>query len=240
MKREREKNESGMLIVEATMVFPMMFLIIFLMLFAGNAYLQKCRIEALVTEWALEGAARCANPLLIRVEEAVEKAETAAAEKAAKDGTEVAEITSISVDMEDFDYEPYRYLLGGMSDIKTAVQTEIKKKIDEINSGLFAEMEPILGDDSIAVDYNWSFLCSTFSVQVSYKIKLPVRLLGMDEYIYMNISTRVDVPVSDSPEFIKNVELAQDYMERFGVVEEIQNLTTKFNEWKDTVLKKDE
>lgn len=60
----KKKSESGMVIVEATIVFPVMFLVIFLMLFAGNAYLQKCRIESLVNSYALEAAAYCADPMV--------------------------------------------------------------------------------------------------------------------------------------------------------------------------------
>ena len=39
MKNFKE-SERGMVIVEATIVFPVMFLVIFLMLFTGNAYLR--------------------------------------------------------------------------------------------------------------------------------------------------------------------------------------------------------
>lgn len=239
MKNAKIKNESGMLIVEATMVFPMMFLIIFLMLFAGNAYLQKCRIEALVTEWAIEGAARCANPMLDEIAAAVEKAEKEAQEKAEKDGAEVEKISGITIDTASLQYEPYRYLLGGMKDIKTEIEGELDKEIKAMSSGLFAEMKPLLGEDSLSVEFNNHFIYSTFSIQVAYKIQLPIRLMGMDEFIYMNISTRVDVPVSDSPEFIKNIELAQDYMERFGAVTKINELTSKVVEWKNNIFKKE-
>lgn len=37
-----------MMIVEATIVFPVMFLVIFLMIFLGNAYYQKARVESIV------------------------------------------------------------------------------------------------------------------------------------------------------------------------------------------------
>lgn len=39
---KRLLDERGALIVEASIVFPTMFLAIFFMLFVGNAYTQKC------------------------------------------------------------------------------------------------------------------------------------------------------------------------------------------------------
>ena len=63
-----KKNESGVVFVEASVVFPVMFLVIFLMIYAGNAYLQKARVEAIVTEIAIDGAAYCADPMSRDVE----------------------------------------------------------------------------------------------------------------------------------------------------------------------------
>ena len=41
------KNEKGATIVEASVVFPIVFIIIIIMLILGNAYYQKCRVEAI-------------------------------------------------------------------------------------------------------------------------------------------------------------------------------------------------
>ncbi len=40
-----------------------MFLAIFFMLFVGNAYTQKCKVEDIVVSAVLEDAANCANPI---------------------------------------------------------------------------------------------------------------------------------------------------------------------------------
>ena len=57
MRKLRELSERGMMIIEAALVFPIMFLAIFFMFFMGNAYYQKCKVEAIVTELTLDGAA---------------------------------------------------------------------------------------------------------------------------------------------------------------------------------------
>ena len=62
---KRLLDERGALIVEASIVFPTMFLAIFFMLFVGNAYTQKCKVEDIVVSAVLEGAAKCADLCLM-------------------------------------------------------------------------------------------------------------------------------------------------------------------------------
>lgn len=209
----KNKAESGMVIVEATIVFPVMFLVIFLMLFAGNAYLQKCRIEALVTDMAIDGASYCADPMLDEVES----------------GT-IPKYTTKDI------IQPYRYLLGGMNDVETEIETKLTTKISELSSGLFANMKP--STPVVDVMYNNGFIYSTFSVEVDYKIEIPVRLLGMSEFIALKISTRSDVPVSDTTELIRNIDMIEDYMEKFGVKEKIEEGKAKITEMVNLVKNK--
>ena len=49
------ENDRGALVVEATIVFPICLLIIILLLYLGNVYYQKSRIEAIVVEAVLDG-----------------------------------------------------------------------------------------------------------------------------------------------------------------------------------------
>ena len=79
--------------------------------------------------------------------------------------------------------------------------------------------------------YNNGFIYSTFSVDVEYKIQIPVRLLGASDFIYMNISSHADMPVSDTTEFIRNVNMIEDYMQKYGVTEKIEEMINKAKEW---------
>lgn len=205
------KNESGMMIVEASVVFPVMFLVIFLMIFAGNAYLQKCRIEAIINKLSIDGAAYCADPMLDKVE----------------DGTIPGFNTSV---------KPYRYLIGGMSDVTEEIKTTLQTKVSQVSTGLFSGMKPtaiVYGEP----EFNNAFIHSTFAMEIQYKIVMPIRLLGDTNNIEMSISTRVDVPVSDSPELIRNVDMVEDYLGKYGVTDWINNkvgkLMEKVNAWKD-------
>ncbi len=194
----KNKAESGMVIVEATIVFPVMFLVIFLMLFAGNAYLQKCRIESMVNTFAVEAAAYCADPLV----------------DSAKSGS-FPSVAALNV-------YPYRYFdPNGVGDIEADTKSQLEDKINNMSSGLFASMKP--QNKVVTVDYNNGFIYSTVSVDVDCKIEIPVRLLGMDDYIAMNISSHSDAPVSDTTELIRNIDMIEDYMEKTGVKDKLED-----------------
>ncbi len=53
-----------MSIIEATVVFPVAFIAIFFMLFAGNAFYQRCQMESIVQIELIEHVAKAANPVL--------------------------------------------------------------------------------------------------------------------------------------------------------------------------------
>ena len=40
-----------------------------------------------------------------------------------------------------------------------------------------------------------------------------------------------DIPVTDSTEFIRNVDMAVDYLEKYGVIDKIQNAMNKVKEF---------
>lgn len=206
---KRKKDEKGMVIVEATIVFPTMFLVIFLMIFAGNAYLQKCRVESIINEMAIDGAAYCSDPML----------------------EYVAENNSIP-GLDDINIRPYRYLIGGMKDIETEIYNKVDRRFRSMSTGLFSNMKP--SSPIINVKYNNGFIYSTFSVEIDYKIKMPVRLLGAKDNIAMKLSSRADMPVSNSAEIIRNIDMVEDYMEKFGVTEvteKIKEMIGKAKEW---------
>ena len=211
--------ERGALFVEATIVFPIMFVIIFILLYAGNAYLQKSRVEKIVTAAALEGAARCADPML---------------------GT-VADGGTPGIDA---DIYPYRYFFSGeMDKIADEIETELGAELDSMSGGLFAGMEPDVSE--VSVEFNNGFIYSTFSVDVEGKVKIPLRMLFEKEFLFMNVSCHMDVPVSDTSEFLRNVNMVEDYLEKFGIKEKIDDarekligVINKIDEWKDKLTTK--
>lgn len=128
---KKEYKEAGMMIVEATIVFPVMFLVIFLFIFLGNAYYQKAQVESIVSQLALDGAAYCANPMIKSIEE-----------------------TKSIPELKALQTKPYRYLIGGMDTVKTDIQKEAISRIEGLSSGLFAGMEPEGYKGSLKVKFN--------------------------------------------------------------------------------------
>lgn len=52
--KKRMKDERGSLIVEATIVFPVTFLVVIFLLFVGNLYYQRSKAQAVFTESVIE------------------------------------------------------------------------------------------------------------------------------------------------------------------------------------------
>lgn len=190
---EKIKTEKGAVhIIEATIVFPIMFLIIFMMITVGNAYLQKCRVESTVVQMAYYGAAQCADPLVKLVSEG----------------------GKAPVASNEHEVLPYRYLLRGkseMSSIESDIQRQLKANIEKLGSGFFGGMSPKI--TTVKAKFNNKFVYSTFSVEVGYKVMIPIRLIGMDDFFSIKFSSRIDVPVSDTPEFVRNIAMLEDWLE---------------------------
>lgn len=209
-----KKNEYGALIVEASIVFPVMFLVIFFMIFVGNAYLQKCRIEKLVNEFTIEGAAYCGDPFLLGLME---------------------DTPSIPA-VKDYNAQPYAMILTGDTEaIELKIEEELEAAIKALDTGLFKGMTPEIKVGPIA-DYQSIFIYSTFTVDVECEVTIPIRLLGQDEYTLFKISNHTEMPVQDVAEFMRNFDMVEDYLESTGLKEKI---TDKLNEVKEFFSGKD-
>ena len=199
------REERGAVFVEASIVFPVCLIVILMLLYLGNVYYQKSRIEAIVVEAALDGAAYCADPLLRAIESG---------------GGRVPALGSA-------DYEPYRYLgglFGGMDSIEESVSSLITDRVRGMNTGLFSGMKPTGYDTGgLQVEYRSSFIASSISVDMEYRIELPIRLLGDRENLSMKFRTHTEVPVGDTPEFIRNVNMVDDIFEVTGAKEAMTN-----------------
>ena len=216
--KKRLKNDSGALIVEATIVFPVCLIIIMMLLYLGNVYYQKSRIESIVEEAVLDGAAYSADPLL----------------KAVEESGKIPDFGSV-------DYKPYRYIagfFGGMGDIESSVRNLISSRIGSLNTGLYTGMKPTGYNSNLSVKYNGGFIASSVSVDLQYRIELPIRLLGERERLSMKFKTHTEVPVSDSPEFIRNVNMIEDILEVTGIKAKITDKVKEMKEFFDKLFHK--
>lgn len=208
-KRIKADNERGAVqIVEASFVFPIMFIILFFLIYMGNAHYVRSQIESVVEVNAIKGANYCADPLLETIKE---KGKVPSLEK--------------------LNTKPYRYVFGGMSDVETKIASSVKKEIKGNSSSLFKNMKPKIQNSSKIAKFNNYVVYSTFSVDVSYQLQFPIRFLGKNTPPILSIKTRAEVPVNDTAEFIRNTDLVIDVFHGTKIGQKISDIFGKINDF---------
>ena len=208
--KEKLNNESGaVMIVEAAFVFPVMFIILLFLIYMGNAYYIKAQIEGVVEKNAVLGANYCTDPLLETIKE---------------DGG--------LPNLTDLEIKPYRYLFGGMGDIEKKIGNAVQEEISGKTSTFFSSMKPkLVGSASNIAQFNNYVVYSTFSVEVKYKITFPIRYLGDDTPVIMEITSRAEVPVDDASEFIRNTDMVIDMFHGTELGNRISDVFSKINDF---------
>ncbi len=178
-----KKNERGAVtIVEATIVFPIVFLVLFLLIYLGNAYYLKSHVDSYVEQYAIAGAAECADPILYK--------------------------GSMPTSSGSVDVKPYRYIFTGYMDtVAAGINSEMQGKLK--TSGFFSNM-PMKVSSTAEADMNLFF--STFEVEAELKIQMPIKILDIELDI-LKFNSRAEVPIVDTGEFIRNVDMALDFIE---------------------------
>lgn len=217
IRKKFAKDEDGaVVIVEAVFVFPIMFIVLFLLIFLGNAFYVKSQVEASVVSLAIKGSNYCADPLLETIIE--------------KDS-----LPSLS----ELDIQPYRYIFGGMGDVEKMIEDEIAQEFEKKSQTLFKGMKPNLKSPLNGIaKYNNYVVYSTFSVQLKYDITFPIRFLGSSEPIILTINSRAEVPVNDSAEFIRNTDMVIDLLGSTKIGKGISDAFSKINSFISSFAKK--
>ena len=208
IRKKFAKNEDGaVVIIEAVFVFPIMFIVLFLLIFLGNAFYVKSQVESSVVSLAIKGSNYCADPLL---ETLIEK----------------GSLPSVK----DLDIQPYRYIFGGMGDVEKKIENEIADEFEKKSQTMFKGMKPSLKSPQKGIaKYNNYVVYSTFSVQLQYDITFPIRFLGSSEPIILTINSRAEVPVNDSAEFIRNTDMVIDLLGSTKIGKGISDAFSKIN-----------
>lgn len=195
------KDNKGVMIVEASIVFPIMLFAILMLLYMGNVYYQQAKLNSIVDMAAIKGAAYCADPMLDDIEK--------------NDG---------NVPTKYSDIQPYRYLFG-VSDVESKMVKYVKEQYKKAGDGFFGSMAPT----SITCDANFnnSVVMYSFTVEASYKIKVPFRFMGTEPPTIVSLSAKATAPVNDNGEFINNLDMALDYYESSGMKKKVSAVTDK-------------
>jgi len=209
MKAKLKKDTGAVMIVEAAFVFPVMFIVLFFLIYLGNAYYIKSQIESIVVENAINGANYCADPMLATI----------------KEKGSVPSVNNTSV-------EPYRYLFGGMDEVETKISKQVIEDVKNSTISIFKNMTPKLKTNrtEIAKFHNY-ILYSTFTVDVKYEIAFPISFFGNTDIGTLKIKSHAEIPVNDATEFIRNTDMVLDYFSETGLGKKIGSTFEKLNEF---------
>lgn len=221
--KERIKNENGMVIVEAAIVFPVMFFVLLFIIFIGNMYYEQAKVDNIVLTYATKGAQYVADPSLYSMDHG----------------------GNVPTNVNGLDIEPYRYLIGSVSngtvtDIENKLSEQVKKEVN--NGGLifFSNGKTnVIGSDNEKIATFKSYVVyATFVVQVNYEVKFPIRFLGAQNATIAKLSSRAEVAVNDAPEFIRNVDMVVDMLEGTKIEATITSAFDKIKTFIDKFTKK--
>lgn len=194
------KDNSGVVIVEATIVFPVILFAILMLLYMGNVYYQQAKLNAIVDVAAVKGAAYCADPMLDDIES----------------------IGSVPTKYNDI--QPYRYLFS-VSDVESKMQKYVKEQYSSAGDGFFGSMAPV--SISSSAKFNNSVIMYSFTVEATYDIKVPFRFMGTEAPTILSLSAKATAPVNDNGEFINNIDMALDYYESSGLSKKVSSAMDK-------------
>ena len=206
----KSKTENGAVqIVEAAFIFPIMFIILFFLIYMGNALYVRAQIESVVETYALEGAGYCADPILETI----------------KQTGKLPPLSALKT-------KPYRYLFGGMGEIETKIGNSVEAEIKGQTSSFFTNMMPSLKTPAGKIaHFNNYVVYSTFSVEVECNVGFPIRFLGSASPMSMVIKARAESPVDDTAEFIRNTDMVVDLMYKTKIGQTISDIFGKVNDF---------
>lgn len=208
--KEKVNNESGLVIVEAAIVFPVMFFVLLFIIFIGNMYYEQARIDAIVLSYATKGAQYVTTP-------------TTYGDK-------------IPTNVKSVDVEPYRYVLGtafggSIKDIENDLDIKIREEINNNGLAFFKGGGTKIVSDGKLAKYHSYLIYSVFIVEVDYEIKFPIRFLGADSPTIIKLSSRSEVSVNDTSEFVRNIDMIVDLTEEMKVADNIKSIFSKINDF---------
>ncbi len=204
------KEKKGALIVEASIVFPVTFFVLLFLIYMGNMFYMRSRVDALAAKAAIEAAACCQDPMFYELNHG-------------------GALPTTSDEMNDI--RPY-HAIRGTDDSVDNVKSDLETSLNNLGTGFFAGMG-LKSVDITTFEYNRSILTSTFTVEVNYAIKFPIRYLGESSPVILKMESRTVAPVTDTGEFIQNIDMAMDFMDSTGLSEKMDSLVNKVKDFFD-------
>lgn len=226
---EKSRGQSGAVMVEAVFIFPIVLFVLMLIIYLGNIYYQKARVNEIVNRYAIEGAQMVSDPFLQKLRGLVTEG------KKMDTNCKSSELKLL----------PYRYItgqhtIGYIKEVEDDLSEQIKKELEDNSSTLFdsVKVKNISTENSKICKYNPGFFASSFVVQVNYEISYPFYWLGESQMSIIKASARSECAVNDMDEFIRNLDMIVDLVGETKVgskvgewVGKMQSFISKFSDW---------
>lgn len=226
------KEEEGYAIVENMLILPVVFLVVFALLFAGCILHVQCTLESAARRGVVYAGKLICDPQFLEVT------------KASADPKK-GKLTELAT--ADFNFtskssiQPYRYIPILNGNYFSNVEANTKNYVQDIISQSASWMFTIDGDDVVCNAKNY-VITQQIKVKVTAKYKMPYifQLLGLPETY--DLSAEAVTTVSDQDEFIRNIDYVGDLLERYEVGEKINKFVgeplQKLKKFTDKFFKK--
>ena len=212
------KNEKGAVtLVEATIVFPIVFLVVILIIFVGNVYYTRSYMQ------------KVADKNVLVASEYIKNYTTYLVDKVG------------SYSLEGHDINPYVQIFGITKNIEGEIVNRVKKAAKSSSNTLIGTMAPknIKGGmkNGRFVDIDEGFFGSDVTVAISYKMSFfsGVTLLGEIPSLEFTVYSKASV--CDDVEFIRNIDYVEDLWIDFTETETGKKLMEKIQKIIDVIRK---
>lgn len=202
MTRRRPRGRDGLVVVEAAFVYPVVFMLLVVVMFLGDTFYQRARVEAAVLDAAVLGGAQIGSATLPHITVP----------------TEGGQATLVPGSIEN---DPYRFLFNGPAGTGTeAVTATVKENVDKLLSAQDASifgLAPRLGEGGAQVDYSSRIIQGEFAVSLSYGLTVPVDTYLLPEgKIDLALEASSATTVTPMGEFVRTIDMMDDLHEANG------------------------
>lgn len=215
-----KKEERGLATLEAAIIFPIVFFAVLFIIYIGNMYYIQAKIDSLAMQYAVLGAECISDPFHYEIEKN----------------------QKLPTKLSDVDLQPYRYIFGGsFQTIENNLSNKLKTEL-EGGTGLLKDSKlSITGTDNSNgkyVQYNSTFFYSAVTAQINYEVTIPIGAFFSENLTLFRLSSRAEVTVNDTAEFIRNADFAYDLITRTKVGQTIAGVFQKVGSFIEKFAKK--
>jgi len=191
--RRLRRDESGLVVVEAAFIYPVVFAILIFLLLVCDMFYQRAWIEAAVQQEAVEGAQALGDS----------QVENISVGEASGKGTLHTPVPN----------DPYRFIFGtGRGDTVGERKNALRDRIEN-GEGSILGLAPTI--ESVEAKASSGFLYSDYTVSVRYSFTLGIARFVDEKGSYdVNLDSSAIAPILSTGETIRNTDIVDDYYRR--------------------------